>query len=80
LWGASLRCLPDLADLSWQADEASGDLLAVRVRGPSAANRFLLGRLAGALTVLADGRGLCITVDALDPLDSELRLTLAGRG
>jgi LAO/AO transport system ATPase len=80
LWGASLRCLPDLADLSWQADEASGDLLAVRVRGPSAANHFLLGRLAGALTVLADGRGLCITVDALDPLDSELRLTLAGRG
>lgn len=80
LWSESLRCQPDLADLSWQADAASGDRLAVRVRGQSAGNSFPLGKLAGALTVLADGKGLRITVDGIDPHESELRLTLVGRG
>lgn len=80
LWDESLRYLPELADLSWQADDEGGELLAVRVRGRSAADGFLFGKLAGVLTVVADGRGLRITIDGIDPHKLELRLTLASQG
>jgi LAO/AO transport system kinase len=76
IWGQLAQRIPALAGLNCEPGEEQDGALAVRVVAPAAGSGFLLGQAAGALTVLAEGRGLCLTVTGIDPQGMELGLDL----
>lgn len=76
LWAELAQCLPDAAGLSRRLAEEIDGVLAICVAPPAVGNSFLLGKAAGALTVLAAAHRLRIAVGELDPRGIELRLEI----
>ncbi|MBI5898276.1 MAG: methylmalonyl Co-A mutase-associated GTPase MeaB [Rhodocyclales bacterium] len=80
MWGQLLQRMPELAGLSCETGEHHGEVLRFRVLPRGVGCGFLLGQLAGALIMLADIRGLRITIARIDPRGTELGLELRRAG
>lgn len=76
LWDDLVRHLPEAAGVSWCAEGQSGDVQALRLSLTVADSCFLLGKVAGALAILAAGRAMRIEFMEIDPRANELGLEL----
>ncbi len=76
LWGEVVQRMPDLTVFRWQADAETAGVFAVRLQGAAEGDAYSLGRLAGALAMLAPGKGVRVDPVFVDPRGTELRLEL----